>query len=130
MSDSFISFQKIHFTKRQKYSILKTLILKVLTLKNDSGHLFQSPRRQSTAPDIYFEGSGRQRIALDVNFKGPGHQRMALDVYFKGPGCQRMALDFTLKIKEAETEFRAPISKLKEADYKPNFHIEVKGSRK
>ncbi|PKK59758.1 hypothetical protein RhiirC2_794363 [Rhizophagus irregularis] len=104
------------------------LFHKVLALKNGSRHLFQSPGRQSTASDIYFEDSGRQRIALDVNFKAnitkrsflyfisPGRQRMALDVYFEGPGCQRMAPDFTLKIKEAETEFRAPISKLKEAE--------------
>ncbi|PKB96735.1 hypothetical protein RhiirA5_434334 [Rhizophagus irregularis] len=64
-------------------------------------------------------------MAPDVNFEGPGCQRMAPDIYFKGPGCQRMALDFTLKLKEAETEFRASISKLKKADYKPDFHIEA-----
>uniref|UniRef100_U9ULM9 Uncharacterized protein n=1 Tax=Rhizophagus irregularis (strain DAOM 181602 / DAOM 197198 / MUCL 43194) TaxID=747089 RepID=U9ULM9_RHIID len=29
-----------------------------------------------------------------------------------------------LLLKEAETEFRSSISKLKEADYKPDFHIE------
>ncbi|GET54279.1 hypothetical protein RIR_jg32042.t1 [Rhizophagus irregularis DAOM 181602=DAOM 197198] len=38
-----------------------------------------------------------------------------------------MAPDFTLKIKEAETEFRAPISKPKD---KPDFHIKGKGIRK
>ncbi|CAB4416826.1 unnamed protein product [Rhizophagus irregularis] len=59
--------------------------------------------------DIYFEGPGRQSTAPDIYFESPGRQSTAPDVNFE-------ALNFTLKIKEAETEFRAPISKVKEAE--------------
>ncbi|PKC11113.1 hypothetical protein RhiirA5_413478 [Rhizophagus irregularis] len=94
----------------------------------------QSPGSQSTTPDIYFKGLRRRRTILDIYFENPGRQRMTPDSNFKGPGRQRIALDvnfkdkvqrswtpktasdFTLKIKEAETEFQAPISKLKEAE--------------